>query len=107
MKIKYGFKSFEVKIEDAIFKVKEMDKSELSLKHTAMVDGQFKFRIVDAIKDFFNQSVYGWEGLTNSKTGMKIEYSDEAKENIPFDIKTIVFNKTAEMSALSEDEKKS
>jgi hypothetical protein len=111
MKIKYGFKELKVKIEDCTFSVKELDRNELTLKNTSYdrVGDKTVKRVdfVSVINEFFRVSVIGWDNLINAETGVLIPFSDEAKENIPFDVKLSVYNASYEQSRLTETEKKS
>jgi hypothetical protein len=108
MKVKYGFKEFEIKIEDAVFKVKELDRAELTTKYSERVENnKIKFNLVGAINEFFKRSVLGWENLINAETGMLINFSDDAKDNLPFELKTEIFNEISKLSKLNDDEKKS
>lgn len=106
MRIKYGFKVIEIEIEDAKFKVKEMDRAEIMLKHIKNDNGIARFNMVEAVNSFFKNSVSDWENLIDGDTGMIIKFSDEAKENIPFNLKADVFNKVSDRSVLNTEKKK-
>jgi hypothetical protein len=107
MKVKFGFKVLDVKIEDVTFKVKEMDYAELRLNNSYTKDNVTRVRLADAITEFFNTSVIDWDGLVDEATNNNIKFSDEAKKGLPFTVKTLVFNETLKLAQLPVEEKKS
>jgi hypothetical protein len=103
MKIKIDFKVIDVKINDAVFKIQEMDYTELYLKHVTKgeVDD------IAIIKDYISQSLTGWENLQNEDTGEPVPFTPENVEKLPFVIKNYIFKEVNLKSRLSEEEKKS
>ena len=103
MKIKIDFKVIDVKIDDAVFKIQEMDYSELYLKHVTKGD----ISDIGIIKDYISQSLVGWENITNEDTGEPVPFTAENVEKLPFVIKNYIFKEVVLKSRLNEEEKKS
>jgi len=103
MKIKIDFKVIDIKLDDAVFKIQEMDYSELYLKHVTKGD----INDIEIIKDYISQSLVGWENIINEDTGEPVPFTPENVEKIPFVIKNYIFKEIASKSRLSEEEKKS
>lgn len=108
MKLKLNFEVVTVEIDDAKFYVKEMDFAELYQKHSkfSMREGKavIDTDLIGAVNEFCLNSVTGWENVQDEK-GNIVMFNRDVILKLPYAIKQELYNKVAEKSNLSENEK--
>lgn len=109
MRIKVIYREFEHKIEDVVFKLREIDMGELLLTNMKMSAGTENKAQIDmgvVINSYISKCLIGWVGnveYENEKGEVcKLEFSEENKMKLPFVYKQELYLDCIGRTALTE-----
>jgi len=109
MDIKTIFNEFEVKIEDAVFTMREMDVSSClqgAVSYSSDSGNKIEIDMMEVMTKALIKSIISWTGLKSAETKEDLKVNADTIRKLPFLVKNTLFEELQKRSTIQAEEKK-